>query len=46
MKRRLFLKGSLAAASAAAAVGAGLLTPSAVFANTTKFKNNQTILKK
>ena len=37
MKRRLFLKGSLAATSVAAAVGAGLLTPSAVFANTTKF---------
>jgi len=46
MKRRLFLKGSLAAASAATAVGAGLLTPSAVFANTTKFKNQSNDIKK
>jgi sulfur-oxidizing protein SoxY len=38
MQRRLFLKSSLAAGSVATIVGAGLLSPSAVFANSTAFK--------
>ena len=33
MKRRLFLKGSMAAGAVGAAVGAGLLTPQAVLAD-------------
>ena len=46
MKRRLFLKGSLAATSVATAVGAGLLTPATVFANTDKFKNKSKDIQK
>lgn len=39
MKRRLFLKGALGASGVLAAVSAGLLTPSAVFANSAEFKS-------
>jgi sulfur-oxidizing protein SoxY len=39
MKRRLFLKGSIAATSIATAIGAGMLTPTMVFASTSKFKD-------
>lgn len=46
MNRRLFLKCSLAATSVATAVSAGLLTPSIVFANTAKFKNQSNDIKK
>jgi sulfur-oxidizing protein SoxY len=38
MKRRLFLKSAMAGSAVATAVGAGLLTPSMVFANSVKFK--------
>ncbi len=38
MKRRLFLKSAMAGSAVATAVGAGLLTPSMVFANTAAFK--------
>lgn len=38
MERRLFLKSAMAASGVATAVGAGLLTPSVVFAETVKFK--------
>jgi len=38
MKRRLFLKSAVASSAVATAVGAGLLTPSMVFANTDAFK--------
>jgi len=38
MERRLFLKSAMATSGVATAVGAGLLTPSAVFAETVKFK--------
>ena len=38
MKRRLFLKGALGASGVMAAVSAGLLTPTAVFANSAQFK--------
>ncbi|ALE52800.1 sulfur oxidation protein SoxY [Candidatus Thioglobus autotrophicus] len=38
MKRRLFLKSAMAGSAVATAVGAGLLTPSMVFANTADFK--------
>ncbi len=37
MKRRLFLKSAMAGSAVATAVGAGLLTPSAVFASSAKF---------
>ncbi len=39
MERRLFLKSAIAASSVATAVGAGLLTPSTVFAASAKFKD-------
>ncbi|CAB9539321.1 Sulfur oxidation cycle carrier protein, SoxY subunit [uncultured Gammaproteobacteria bacterium] len=38
MKRRLFLKSAMAGSAVATAVGAGLLTPSVVFAASEKFK--------
>jgi len=38
MKRRLFLKSAMAGSAVATAVGAGLLTPSMVFANSKAFK--------
>ncbi|KAA0445404.1 MAG: thiosulfate oxidation carrier protein SoxY [Candidatus Thioglobus sp.] len=38
MKRRLFLKSAMAGSAVATAVGAGLLTPSSVFAASAKFK--------
>ena len=38
MKRRLFLKSAMATSAVATAVGAGLLTPSMVFANSAGFK--------
>lgn len=38
MKRRLFLKSAMAGSAVATAVGAGLLTPSMVFANTKAFE--------
>ncbi len=38
MKRRLFLKSAMAGSAVATAVGAGLLTPSMVFAKTEAFK--------
>lgn len=38
MKRRLFLKSAMAGSAVATAVGAGLLTPSMVFAGSTGFK--------
>ncbi|HIE78003.1 MAG TPA: thiosulfate oxidation carrier protein SoxY [Candidatus Thioglobus sp.] len=38
MKRRLFLKSAMATSAVATAVGAGLLTPSMVFASSAKFK--------
>jgi len=38
MKRRLFLKSAMAGSAVATAVGAGLLTPSMVFANSAGFK--------
>jgi len=38
MKRRLFLKSAMAGSAVATAVGAGLLTPSMVFANSAAFK--------
>lgn len=38
MKRRLFLKSAMVGSAVATAVGAGLLTPSMVFANTAGFK--------
>ena len=38
MKRRLFLKSAMAGSAVATAVGAGLLTPSMVFANAAAFK--------
>lgn len=38
MKRRLFLKSAMAGSAVATAVGAGLLTPSMVFANTADFQ--------
>ena len=38
MKRRLFLKSAIATSAVATAVGAGLLTPSAVFATTKEFE--------
>ncbi|SMN02067.1 Sulfur oxidation protein SoxY [uncultured Candidatus Thioglobus sp.] len=38
MKRRLFLKSAIAGSAVATAVGAGLLTPSTVFAASAKFK--------
>ena len=38
MKRRLFLKSAMAGSAVATAVGAGLLTPSMVFANSSAFK--------
>ncbi len=38
MKRRLFLKSAMAGSAVATAVGAGLLAPSMVFANTADFK--------
>ncbi len=38
MERRLFLKSAMVASSVATAIGAGLLTPSAVFAQKAKFK--------
>ncbi|BAS67454.1 thiosulfate oxidation carrier protein SoxY [Bathymodiolus septemdierum thioautotrophic gill symbiont] len=38
MKRRLFLKSAMAGSAVATAVGAGLLTPSTVFAASTEFK--------
>jgi len=38
MKRRLFLKSAMAGSAVATAVGAGLLTPSMVFANSAEFK--------
>jgi len=38
MQRRLFLKSAIAGSAVATAVGAGLLTPSMVFANTADFK--------
>ena len=38
MKRRLFLKSAMAGSAVATAVGAGLLTPSVVFANSAAFK--------
>ncbi|AYQ56202.1 Sulfur oxidation protein SoxY [Bathymodiolus thermophilus thioautotrophic gill symbiont] len=38
MKRRLFLKSAMAGSAVVTAVGAGLLTPSAVFAASAKFK--------
>ena len=38
MKRRLFLKSAIAGSAVATAVGAGLLTPSMVFANSAGFK--------
>ena len=38
MKRRLFLKSAIASSAVATAVGAGLLTPSVVFAASAKFK--------
>ncbi|CAC9633553.1 thiosulfate oxidation carrier protein SoxY [bacterium endosymbiont of Bathymodiolus sp. 5 South] len=38
MERRLFLKSAMAGSAVATAVGAGLLTPSTVFAASAKFK--------
>ena len=38
MRRRLFLKSAMAGSAVATAVGAGLLTPSMVFANSAAFK--------
>lgn len=38
MERRLFLKKAMASSAVATAVGAGLLAPKAVFANTDSFK--------
>jgi sulfur-oxidizing protein SoxY len=38
MKRRLFLKSAMAGSAVATAVGAGLLTPSMVFASSAEFK--------
>jgi sulfur-oxidizing protein SoxY len=38
MQRRLFLKSAMAGSAVATAVGAGLLTPSMVFASTADFK--------
>jgi len=38
MKRRLFLKQAMAGSAVATAIGAGLLAPSAVFANSAGFK--------
>jgi sulfur-oxidizing protein SoxY len=38
MKRRLFLKQAMSGAAVATAMGAGLLAPTAVFANSAKFK--------
>ena len=38
MQRRLFLKSAIAGSAVATAVGAGLLTPSMVFASTADFK--------
>ncbi len=38
MKRRLFLKSAMATSAVATAVGAGLLTPSMVFASSAAFK--------
>ena len=38
MQRRLFLKSAMAGSAVATAVGAGLLTPSMVFANSAAFK--------
>ncbi|BBB23476.1 sulfur oxidation protein SoxY [Isorropodon fossajaponicum endosymbiont JTNG4] len=38
MKRRLFLKSAMTGSAVATAVGAGLLTPSMVFANSASFK--------
>ncbi|BBB22938.1 sulfur oxidation protein SoxY [Abyssogena phaseoliformis symbiont OG214] len=38
MKRRLFLKSAMAGSAVATAVGAGLLTPGMVFANSASFK--------
>ncbi|CAB5494193.1 Sulfur oxidation cycle carrier protein, SoxY subunit [uncultured Gammaproteobacteria bacterium] len=38
MERRLFLKSAIAGSAVATAVGAGLLTPSTVFAASAKFK--------
>ena len=38
MQRRLFLNSAIAGSAVATAVGAGLLTPSMVFANTADFK--------
>ncbi len=38
MKRRLFLKSAIASSAVATAVGAGLLMPGRVFANTARFK--------
>ncbi len=38
MQRRLFLKSAMAGSAVATAVGAGLLTPSMVFASTKEFK--------
>lgn len=38
MKRRLFLKSAMAGSAVVTAVGAGLLTPSTVFAASAKFK--------
>lgn len=42
MERRLFLKKALAGSAVATAVSAGLLTPTAVFANTAAFKAKST----
>ncbi|SHE20964.1 Sulfur oxidation protein SoxY [Bathymodiolus brooksi thiotrophic gill symbiont] len=39
MKRRLFLKSAMAGSAVATALGAGLLTPSVVFAASEKFKS-------
>ncbi len=39
MERRLFLKSAMAASGVATAVGAGLLAPSSVFAESAKFKS-------
>ncbi len=38
MKRRLFLRSAMAGSAVATAIGAGLLTPSMVFANSSSFK--------
>jgi len=45
MERRLFLKKAIAGSAVATAVGAGLLTPTAVFADTQAFRDKSDSLK-